>query len=88
MKIDETGGEHTSQVPVGIENCETVTDWGVKHYGFVDWEKNVAKYKRKMERDAYDPKTGKGGSAFYDRMVNEEGLTTEEYHGENAGDGR
>jgi glycosyltransferase involved in cell wall biosynthesis len=75
--------EHCGGVPYNI-NAETipVESIRVKHYGFTSWQRNVDRYTRRMERDPFNPKTGKGGAAFYDRMLNEEGLQLQPYEGD------
>lgn len=75
--------EHCGGVPYNIKaEPIQVPNVRVKHYGFADWQRNVDRYKRRMERDPFDSKTGRGGAAYYDRMINEKGLEVIPYEGD------
>lgn len=75
--------EHCGGVPYNLTGeIIKVPDIRVKHYGFAQWERNVTRYRRRMERDPYNVETGQGGAERYDRMLNEEGLILKPYEGD------
>lgn len=58
----------------------------VKHRHFADWDTTVKKYMDLMQRDPHHYEEGawRGGSAYYNRVVDENGLKLAEYEGDDV----
>jgi len=57
------------------------------HYSFVDWRDTVRKYMLLMERDpehTAENNVKRGGAEYYDRIINEYGLTLVDYEGDSV----
>lgn len=90
LKMNDGTNEHCCGIPYNIPNCSQwhdgngagkLSDVGVKHYGFADYQRTVDRAFRRWLRDPYrlENGTARGGWLYYNRMINETGLKTIEY---------